>query len=120
ASAEAMPLPDEAFDVVLCQLGLEFMPDKLAALKEMRRVLVPGGRLFLNVPGPTPKFFAVLAEAMKRHINPQAAGFINQVFALHDLTGIRQLLSEAGFQDIRLQVNDKVLNLPPSKDFLWQ
>src|SRR5215207_11707155 len=32
SSAEAMPLPDEAFDVVLCQLGLQFVPDKLAAL----------------------------------------------------------------------------------------
>ena len=37
-SAESMPLPDDAFDVVLCQLGLQFMPDKLAALQEMRRV----------------------------------------------------------------------------------
>lgn len=120
SSAEAMPLPDSALDVVLCQLGLQFMPDKLAALKEMRRVLAPGGRLFLNMPGPTPKFFAAMAEAMKRHINLQAAGFIHQVFALHDLTEIRQLLSEAGFHDITLQVNDKTLNLPPSKDFLWQ
>src|SRR5690606_40789244 len=32
----------------------------------------------------------------------------------------RHLLSEAGFHDITLQVNDKTLNLPPSKDFLWQ
>jgi ubiquinone/menaquinone biosynthesis C-methylase UbiE len=119
-SAEDMPLPDEAFDVVLCQLGLEFMPDKLAALAEMRRVLVPGGRLILNVPGPAAKLFAVLAEAMKRYISPQAAGFVNQVFSLHDTTEIQQIISEAGFRDIALQVNDKTLTLPPSKDFLWQ
>ena len=41
ASAEAMPLPDASFDVVLCQMGLQFMPDRRAALREMRRVLVP-------------------------------------------------------------------------------
>lgn len=120
ASAEDMPLPDEAFDVVLCQLGLEFIPDKLAALAEMRRVLVPGGRLLLNVPGPAPKLFTVLAEAMKRYVSPQAAGFVNQVFSLHDTTEIQQIISEAGFRDITLQVNDKLLNLPPAKDFLWQ
>ena len=38
ASAEAMPLPDASFDVVLCQMGLQFVPDKHAALREMRRV----------------------------------------------------------------------------------
>lgn len=120
ASAEDMPLPDEAFDVVLCQLGLEFMPDKLAALVEMRRVLVPGGRLVLNVPGPAAKLFTVLADAMKRYISPQAAGFVHQVFSLHDTTEIQQIMRDAGFRDIALQVNEKMLNLPPSKDFLWQ
>ena len=34
-----MPIPDASFDVVLCQMGLQFMPDKLAALREIRRVL---------------------------------------------------------------------------------
>jgi ubiquinone/menaquinone biosynthesis C-methylase UbiE len=120
ASAEDMPLPDEAFDVALCQLSLQFMTDKLAALEEMRRVLVPGGRLILNVPGPAGKLFAVVAEAMERNISSEAAGFVNHVFSLHDTTEIQQLLSDAGFRDIALQANDKMLNLPPSTDFLWQ
>lgn len=120
ANAEAMPLPDEAFDVVLCQISLQFMTDKLAALKEMRRVLVPGGRLLLNVPGPAGKLFAVVAEAMERNISSEAAGFINHVFSLHDTTEIQQLLSDAGFHDIALQATEKTLTLPPSKDFLWQ
>jgi ubiquinone/menaquinone biosynthesis C-methylase UbiE len=42
ASAEDLPLPDEAFDVALCQLALQFFADKPAALREMRRVLTPG------------------------------------------------------------------------------
>ena len=41
----ALPFADGAFDVVLCQQGLQFFPDCLAALQEMRRVLVPGGQL---------------------------------------------------------------------------
>ena len=51
-SAEAIPLPDEAFDVVLCQLGLQFVSDKLAALREMRRVLAPNGRLVTRWSDP--------------------------------------------------------------------
>lgn len=120
AKAEDMRLPDEAFDVVLCQLSLQFMTDKLVALQEMHRVLVPGGRLILNVPGPTAKTFAILAEAMKRNISPEAAGFVTHVFSLHDTAEIQQLLTETGFRDIAVQANNKVLNLPPAKQFLWQ
>jgi ubiquinone/menaquinone biosynthesis C-methylase UbiE len=43
APAESMPLPDDAFDVVLCQLGLQFMDDKPAAVREMHRVTAAGG-----------------------------------------------------------------------------
>ena len=43
-SAVAMNLPNAAFDVVFCQQGLQFFPDRLAALCEMRRVLRPSGR----------------------------------------------------------------------------
>jgi ubiquinone/menaquinone biosynthesis C-methylase UbiE len=120
SSAEDMPLPDEAFDVVLCQLGLQFMPDKLAALREMRRVLVPGGRLILNVPGPTAKTFAVLVKAMEQHIGPQAAGFVTQVFSLHDTSEIQKLLGDANFRNIAIQADQKTLTLPPPKEFLWQ
>jgi len=45
ADALAMPLPEAAFDVVLCQQGLQQFPDRRAALREIRRVLRPGGRL---------------------------------------------------------------------------
>lgn len=119
-SAEAMSLPDEAFDVVLCQIGLQFMEDQRAALREMRRVLTPGGKLILTMPGPMGKLFAVLAGAMEQHISSQAAGFVTQIFSLHDTTEIQALLREAGFRDIVVQAHDKVLTLPPPKEFLWQ
>jgi ubiquinone/menaquinone biosynthesis C-methylase UbiE len=49
--AEQLDLPDASFDVVLCALGLMYMPDPEQALREMRRVLRPGGRLALAVWG---------------------------------------------------------------------
>ena len=50
--AESLALPDAAFDVVFCALGLMYVPDPCAALREMRRVVRPGGRVLLAVWGP--------------------------------------------------------------------
>lgn len=49
--AEAVPLPDGAFDVALCGLGLMYVPGPLTALREMRRLLRPGGRASVAVWG---------------------------------------------------------------------
>ncbi len=46
---ERVDLPDASFDVVLCRLGLMYMPDPVAALREWRRVLRPGGRVAVAV-----------------------------------------------------------------------
>ena len=51
-SVLGLPFPDAAFDVVLCQLGLQFFPDRPTALGEIRRVLAPGGRTGISVFGP--------------------------------------------------------------------
>lgn len=120
ASAEAIPLPDEAFDVVLCQMGLQFMADKLAALSEMRRVLAPGGRLLVNAPGPTPPPLAVMAEALATHVRPEVAGFVHAVFSLHDPEELRGLLDGARFTAVVVDRHLKTLPLPPPQDFLWQ
>ena len=47
--AADMPFSDEIFDVTFCQQGLQFMPDKAGALREMARVTKPAGRLALSV-----------------------------------------------------------------------
>src|SRR6185295_6302501 len=49
-SLEHIPVPDVAFDYVLCTQWLEHVPDPLATLKELCRVLKPGGELFITVP----------------------------------------------------------------------
>jgi len=84
ASADELPLADSSFDVSLCQMGLQFFPDKPTALREIRRVLAPGGRLLLNVPGPTPPIFAILEEALANHLGPEPAAFVQAVFSLHE------------------------------------
>jgi ubiquinone/menaquinone biosynthesis C-methylase UbiE len=120
AGAESMPLSDQSFDAVLCQMGLQFIPDKPLALKEMRRVLAPGGRVLLNAPGPKVAIFDALSEAMGRHIGPQAAGFVDQVFSLDDTAELEGLLSDAGFTEVNVDATTEELRLPAPKDFLWQ
>jgi ubiquinone/menaquinone biosynthesis C-methylase UbiE len=120
ASAEAMPLPDEAFDVVLCQMGLQFVPNKLAALREMRRVLATGGRVFITVPGPKPPLFAIMTDALARHLSPEAVSFIDLVFSMHDVDEITELMRSADLREVNVQAKPKTLHLPAPVDFLWQ
>lgn len=120
AEAGAMPFPDDVFDVVLCQMGLQFMPDKNAALEEMRRVLRPGGRILVSMPGPAGPIFELLATAMERHINAEAAGFVRLVFSLHDTSEIEELMTAAGFRDVEVEARDVPFRLPAPRQFLWQ
>jgi ubiquinone/menaquinone biosynthesis C-methylase UbiE len=120
ANADSMPVPDDAFDVVLCQMGLQFISNKLAALREMRRVLNPGGRALVNVPGPKPAIFAIMTNALARHLSPQAASFGDLVFSMHDVDELRELMRGAGFRKVDVQESPKILRLPAPEEFLWQ
>jgi ubiquinone/menaquinone biosynthesis C-methylase UbiE len=120
ADAEAIPLPDDSFDVVLCQMSLQFISGRVNALREMRRVLAPEGRLVLNVPGPTPPIFEIFADALTKHIDREAAPFVYAVFSLNDADEIRQLARDAGFGETSVAQVMKHLELPRARDFMWQ
>ena len=118
--AASLPLEDSTQDVALCQMGLQFIQDKHTALAEVRRVLVPGGRLLVNVPGPTPPLFSALEDALARSTSPQVAAFVRLVFALHEATEVHRLLDTAGFRGVYVTKTVKRLALPLPSAFLWQ
>lgn len=53
-SAEKLPLPDASFETIVCTYTLCSIPDPVAALREMRRVLAPGGKLLFSEHGKAP------------------------------------------------------------------
>jgi len=71
ADAQALPFPDASFELIACQFGIMFLPDKPAAIAEARRALVPGGRLVFNTWGTldTHQFGATLMDCL-RHAFP--------------------------------------------------
>jgi SAM-dependent methyltransferase len=116
-SAVAMPLPSGAFDVVFCQQGLQFFPDRPAALHEMRRVLVAGGRLALSVFRASAGHFAV-ADACTPHIGPAAAGSIREPFTLPERSVLLSLLAGAGFGDLVIDVAVRTAHFPTPDAFV--
>src|SRR4051794_40596887 len=83
ADATELPVEDGAFDVGLCQQGLQFFPDKGAALAEMHRALKPGGRLAIATWTSIERTpVAAIVEALERHVDREAASVIGSPFAL--------------------------------------
>ncbi len=116
--AEALPLAEGVADVVTCHHGLQFFPDRVGALREMRRVLRPGGRLavgcWTDLPGsPT---FAVLLDALVRHLGEEKGGMMRAPFGLPDAGEMRRLLDEAGFSDIETEVVERPTVYPAFDD----
>ena len=72
---ETLELEDASFDVVMSRVGLIYFPDQQRALAEMKRVLVPGGRVAAIVYSTADKngFFSVPVSIIRRHAKLGAA-----------------------------------------------
>ena len=111
ADALALPLEDQSFDVVACQFGAMFFPDKVQGYKEARRVLKPGGRFLFNVWDRISEneFADVVTEALAAVFPHDPPRFLARTpHGYHDVKVIRSELNAAGFADISIDaVDDK-------------
>jgi SAM-dependent methyltransferase len=112
--AAALPFPAAAFDVVLCQYGLEFFADRAAGLREMARVLIPGGRLILRVWRALERqpFYVALIEVLERHVRAGVAAPIRAAFTLADAAELRALVAGAGFRAVRIRITTNLIRYP--------
>jgi SAM-dependent methyltransferase len=116
--AGALPCDDASYHVVLCQQGLQFFPDQPQALREMHRVLIPGGRVALCVWRSIEHnpFNQAVSMGLDRYVSAEAAASIRAPFAHGDAQVLRTLLVDAGFHAVEIQA--KVLHrrmLPPEE-----
>ncbi len=107
ADATVLPFDAEDFDVALCQQGLQFFPERAAALAEMRRVLKPGGHVAIATWKDIEPPFSAIADALAQHINTEAAQMMYSPFTLGDGATLAQLMSDAGFREVT--VNDETI-----------
>ena len=116
-NASALPLREgEQFDVLVCQQGLQFFPDKPAAASEMRRALAKGGRLAVatwrsddEIP-----FFRDLRRVAERHLGAVA----DQRYSFGDAAPLEALLRGAGFHDVRSRTVSRTIRLEDGAPFL--
>lgn len=100
-SAQSLPFPDASFDAVVSQFGLMFFPDRPAAIREMWRMLRPGGRLAVAVWASleeTPAY-AVEAELIERIAGQTAGDALRAPFVLGDTDLLAAIFAEAGIPE---------------------
>jgi len=105
-SADALQVDSHVYDVVVCQQGLQFFPDKPSALREMKRAARHGGRVGIACWAPieTQPMFAAMARALDEYFGEDdGRGYRNGPWGLTDADELGRLLDDAGFYDVRVE-----------------
>jgi SAM-dependent methyltransferase len=119
ADAQALPFDDARFDLIVCQFGVMFFPDRVGAYREARRVLKPGGHFLFNVWGSLEKNEASLAvtRAIAAAFPDDPPSFLERVpHGYHDRARVEADLGAAGFTDIRSETVAKRSRLPSARE----
>ena len=120
-SAVAMTFPGASFDVIVCQQGLQFFPDREAALREMLRVLVPHGRVALSVwKSPSPYNRAV-GDALQQLAGAEAADKYRAGRKTHmapSADTLRGMMLAAGFQAVDVCSRTRTIRHPSIETFV--
>ena len=119
ADALALPFEDASFDVVCCQFGAMFFPNRVAGYAEARRVLKPGGRLVFSVWDRIEEnaFADDVTNAVATVFPQDPPRFLARTpHGYHNTALIREDLSRAGFTDIGIETHEKLSRAPSARD----
>ena len=108
-----------SFDVIVCQQGLQFFPDRPGALREMRRVLVPSGRVLLSVWRIMGPYHGAVVDALRQHVGAEAAAtFSASRVGVPDAEELYRLGVEAGFREVAIHPCVMNIRLPACEGFV--
>jgi SAM-dependent methyltransferase len=119
ADALALPFDDATFDVVCCQFGAMFFPDRVAGYAEARRVLRTGGRFVFSVWDRIEEnaFADDVTNAVAELFPHDPPRFLARTpHGYHDVAQIRDDLGCAGFSDIAITTHEKLSHAPSARD----
>jgi SAM-dependent methyltransferase len=118
--ATALPFADASYDVVMSQFALMYVPDRIAALREMVRVLRPGGRLAIAVWGPYERAtsYVILTEITQRRCGQAAADVLTAPFALGNQDTLRDLCNAAGIHGAVVALRAGTMTYPTIEVFV--
>ncbi len=118
-NASKLPFPDRAFDAVVCQQGLQFVPERAAAVREMLRVLKPHGRAVVAVWQGLEKHpvFEALDTAVARRFSVPLTD-VAQPFSLNDADELRDLFEAAGFHKVEILSEAALVHFPDPAHFV--
>jgi SAM-dependent methyltransferase len=119
-SALDLPFPPASFDLILCQLGLQFFPDQGRALREMRRVLSGTGRVALSVYSPierTPGANAFVL-ALDQVLGADASRTKRGEHAFADPRQVEALLKDAAFGGLEVRTVQQTIAFPSVLDYV--
>jgi SAM-dependent methyltransferase len=117
-NAVATNFADASFDVIVCQQGFQFFPDRPAALREMHRVLVPDGRVLLSVWKSAGPYHAAVGDALEQHVDAETAARFRASRVVPKAEELHRLLVDAGFREVQISPRVMKIRVPPVEAFV--
>ena len=118
--ATTLSFPDEAFDVIFCQQALQFIERPAVALREIRRVLAPNGRIAVSVLRSLAfnAGYDKLAGALERHVGAEAGMMMRSPFRGYSREELHTLAEDAGFDGSVVTIQISSVRYPSVEEFV--